>query len=368
MKIGIDAHHIGGQRTGTETYVYNLVKNLALLEPNGDRYAIYLNAQQTVGGLESKPNFEARRLPVSPGALRYALFYPAQSWSKCFDAFHAQFTLPPSLRGRTVLTVYDLSYERFPQFFRRKIVAQMKLLVPWSCRRADQIITISESSKSDLVEIYKLDPNLISVTYPGPPDHCKPMDSIQAKDHIRKSYGIDGPFILYVGNVEPRKNLPRLLDAFAQLKRKQRIEHKLVIVGQKAWLFNPVLERITKEGLAGEVVLTGYVPSSELPLFYNAASFMIYPSIYEGFGLPVIEAMACGTPVVTSVGSSLEEIARDAALLVDPYSVESIACAMDRLANDSDLQLRLRSASLLRAAKFSFRKMAELTREVYHRL
>ena len=155
MQIAIDAHQIGARRTGSETYVYNLVKFLARLEPNGDKYAVYLNSRHAVEGLESNSTMEGRSIPSSISAVRYAFFYPLQSWSKRFDTFHAQFTLPPLLRSRSVLTVYDLTFERFPQFFHRRVLAQMKLLVPWSCRRADHIITISESSKRDLVEIYR---------------------------------------------------------------------------------------------------------------------------------------------------------------------------------------------------------------------
>jgi glycosyltransferase involved in cell wall biosynthesis len=368
MQIAIDAHQIGGRRTGAETYVYNLVKYLALLEPNGDKYAVYLNSGEGVEGLESNPSFEGRGIPSSITPIRYALFYPLQSWSKRFDLFHAQFSLPPLLRSLSVLTVYDISYERFPHYFRRRIRAQMKALIPWSCRRADHIVTISECSKRDLVEIYRLDPNRITVTYPGPAEIFKPMDFEQAKRHLQEAYGIETPFVLYVGNLEPRKNLSRLLEAFAQLKRNDRIAHKLVIVGQKAWLYDGIFETVRKHSPEHDVLLTGYVPSADLPAFYNAASVMVYPSLFEGFGLPVVEAMACGTPVITSLGSSLEEIATGAAVLIDPYSISSMAAAIENVANNVEVQRELRQAGLARAACFSFRKMAEQTRAVYHRL
>ena len=241
--------------------------------------------------------------------------------------------------------------------------------MPWSCRRAHHIITISESSKRDLVEIYGLS---LGADYGDVPEglgeNCKPMEPGQAKDRLREAYGIEAHFSLYVGNLEPRKNLSRLLEAFAQLKRKDRIAHKLVIVGQKAWLYDEIFETLRTNSLEQQVILTGYVPSADLPVFYNAASLMIYPSLFEGFGLPVIEAMACGTPVITSYGSSLEEIASGAAVLVDPYSISSIAAAIENVANSSDIQRDLRKAGLARAACFSFRKMAEQTRAVYHRL
>src|SRR6185437_7135664 len=159
MRIAIDAHHIGDRRTGTETYLYHLVKNLALLPPNGETYSIYLNQTAEVEGLEGRPNFEARRLPFSKRAIRYGVFYPLESWQKRFDVLHVQFTLPPSLRSRSVVTVHDLCYEHFPQFFRPSVRALMKTLVPWSCRRADHVITVSESSKRDLVELYGIQPS-----------------------------------------------------------------------------------------------------------------------------------------------------------------------------------------------------------------
>jgi glycosyltransferase involved in cell wall biosynthesis len=368
MQIAIDAHQIGGRTTGSETYVYNLVRNLVLLPPNGEKYLVYLDRHQPAEGLKRTACFETKPIPTSVSHLRFGFFYPLESWRKSFDVFHAQFSLPPFLRVRSVLTVYDLTFERFPEFFTPKIRTQMKLLVPWSCRRADHIITISESSKRDLVERYRIDPERITVTYPGAGEIYQPMDSALAQKRIEEGYGIKPPFILYVGNLEPRKNLSRLLEAFAGLKRTERIAHKLVIVGQKAWRYDGIFEMVRKNNLEQAVSLTGYVPSADLPAFYNAATLMIYPSLFEGFGLPVVEAMACGIPVVTSLGSSLEEIAGGAAELVDPYSVSAIAAAIERVATDEDLQRRLRAAGLARASSFSFRRMAEQTRSVYQHL
>jgi glycosyltransferase involved in cell wall biosynthesis len=368
MQIAIDAHHIGGRRTGTETYVQNLVKFLGALEPNGDTYAVYLNEHELQHGWKGSAVFEARHIRSRVAALRYGWFYPLESWRRRFDVFHAQSGLPPFLRCRTVLTVYDLAFERFPHFFRRRIWAQMKIMVRQSCHRADHIITISESSKRDLVEFYRVDPERITVTYPAAPENCRPMDAQKVWERLSATYGIDAPYVLYVGNLEPRKNLPRLLEAFAELKRKQAVPHKLVLVGQKAWLCESIFQGIGDHSLKGYVYFTGYVPSDDLPVFYSGASVMVYPSIFEGFGLPVVEAMACGAPVITSLGSSLEEIAKDAAVLVDPYSVSEIANAIERVANDTELQGRLGHLGLRRAAQFSYRRMAEETRSVYCRL
>lgn len=368
MRIAIDAHHIGDRRTGTETYLYHLVKNLALLPPNGETYSIYLNQTAEVEGIEGRPNFESRRLPFSKRAFRYGVFYPLESWQKRFDVLHVQFTLPPSLRSRSVVTVHDLCYEHFPQFFRPSVRALMKTLVPWSCRRADHVITVSESSKRDLVELYGIQPSRITVTYPGAGSQFRPMDRDEARTIIRTTYGVGDDFIVYVGNLEPRKNLRRLLDAFFLLKEQNKITHKLLIVGQASWLAKDIIAAAGRGNLSKEVVFTGYVPAEDLPRFYSAATAMVYPSLFEGFGLPVVEAMACGTPVITSFGSSLEEIAGDAALLVDPYSTSAIASAIEKVANDPHLQRSLREAGLKRSGMFSFRRMAEQTCQVYHRL
>ena len=368
LRIAIDAHQIGRQRSGSETYAYNLVKHLGLLEPNGEKYVVYLDRHQTLDGLTLWPHLINKPIPTSISHVRFGLFYPLESWRGSFDVFHSQFSVPPFLRARSVLTVHDLAFERFPQFFNAKVLLSMKILIPASCRRADHIIAVSESTQRDLVEIYRLDPRRITVTHEGPSEIFKPMDSEQVQRRLEEAYGIPTPFLLYVGNLEPRKNLSRLLEAFAQLKRKDRIAQKLVIVGQKAWLYDDILETVRKNSLEQQVILTGYVPSADLPAFYNAASAMIYPSLFEGFGLPVVEAMACGTPVITSVGSSLEEIAKGAAVLVDPYSVSCIAAAIDKVANSADLRQELRQAGLARAAQFSFRRMAEQTRSVYHQL
>lgn len=368
MRIAIDAHHIGDRRTGTETYLYHLVKNLAALEPNGERYSVYLNRGAEIEGLAGKPNFETRNLPTARRAIRYGVFYPVESWRNRFDVLHTQFTVPPSLKGRSVVTVHDLCYERFPQYFRPTVLRQMKFLIPWSCKRADHILTDSESSKRDIVEFYRVDPDRITVTYLGSSDGFKPIDAAIAKEALQGRYGISSDFLLYVGNLEPRKNLARLLQAFSSLKRQGKIDHQLVIVGQPAWLSSDTFEIVKRDGLTSEVVFTGYVPAEDLPFLYNAASIMVYPSLFEGFGLPVVEAMACGTPVITSFGSSLEEIAGGAALLVDPYSTSAIASALEKLASDRSLQLSLREAGLERSATFSFRRMAEQTCEVYHRL
>lgn len=368
MRIGIDAHSVGGRKTGNETYTYNLVKHLSLLKSNGDEYIIYFTDGRAPDALAWNGHFTYRRIRPAKAYLRIPIAFPLESRMRKLDVLHAQYFLPPSLRCQTVLTVHDICYERFPQFFTKADYMRNKMAIPWSCRRADRIIAVSEATKKDLVELYGLNPEQISVIYEGAGEKYKPLNAEVCRELLRAAYQIHEPFILYVGNLQPRKNLSRLLEAFAQLKEKDRIPHKLLIVGQKAWLYNEIFATLRSHALEDQVILTGYVLAEDLPLFYNAASFLVYPSIYEGFGLPVIEAMACGTPVITSCGSSLEEVSGGAAILVDPYSVSSIASAVEKLAMDPALQEDLRCRGLANAGRFSFRKMAEETQYVYHQV
>jgi glycosyltransferase involved in cell wall biosynthesis len=369
LRVGIDAHCLGQRKTGNETYTYNLVKHLSLLARDGIDYIFYVTEK---GKRESSPASESwlrLRLirPASP-LVRIPIGFAIESRARNLDLLHAQYLLPHHLRCHTVLTVHDVIYERFPEFFTRADLYRNKIGVPWSCRRADHIITVSESSKRDLVELYGLNPERITVTYLGPAPGYGPIEEVEAKERLRERYQIEGDFILYVGAIQPRKNIPRLLSAFARLKLKHDLPHKLVIVGPKAWLPGEAFRCLEEHRRRDEITVTGYVPQEDLPYFYNAASVFVYPSICEGFGLPVIEAMACGTPTITSRGSSLEEIAGDAAVLVDPYDDLSIAGAIDKVLSDSDLRRKLRGSGLARSKEFSFCKMAEQTQAIYRQL
>ena len=220
-------------------------------------------------------------------------------------------------------TIPDIAYEHYPQFFSKFDVLRAKVLIRRSAERADHIITVSDYSKNDISRTYHIDPARITVTHEGAGSDFFPRDKDECREQIARKYGIKASFILYVGRLQERKNLRRLLSAYARVK-KEGADEKLVLVGKKDWGSGNIQTHLRSLDLKDSVIFTGYVPSADLPVFYNAAEAFIYPSIFEGFGLPVIEAMACGTPVLTSYGSSLQEVAGDAALLVDPMSEESI--------------------------------------------
>lgn len=369
MRIGIDAHCIGQRKTGNETYTYNLVKHLGLLEPDGIDYVVYLTSKAGHnGGVFVGPRSRTKLIRPETPYIRIPIGFASESRAEKLDVFHAQYILPHHLRCRTVLTVHDVIYERYPEFFTKPHYYRNKILIPWSCRRADHIITVSESSKRDLIEIYGLDPRRITVTYNGPHDCYRPLDQMEAKEHVRRRYGVQGEFILYVGAIHPRKNVPRLLSAFTKLKSKQKIPQKLVIVGPKAWLATEAFRAIENHPAKGDIIVTGYVPQEDLAYFYNAATVFVYVSICEGFGLPVLEAIACGTPTITSRGSSLEEVAGSAAVLVDPLDVSAIVSAIENVLSDSNLRARLRELGVARSSRFSCHEMALRTQAVYRQV
>lgn len=241
------------------------------------------------------------------------------------------------------------------------------MLVRESARKADHIITVSEHSKKDIIQLYGISSEKITVTYEGAGEQFVQLDKEKSRERVASKFGIDDAFILYVGRLQARKNLARLVQAYANV-RKAGFPHKLVFVGKQDSLFAPVLSRIRDMRLGQDVALLGYVDSTDLPALYNAADIFVYPSLYEGFGLPVMEAMACGTPVVTSLGCCLEEIAEGAAMLVDPLDELSIANAMKQVLAAPELCKQLGRAGLARSARFSFRNAARETIEVYERI
>jgi glycosyltransferase involved in cell wall biosynthesis len=365
LRIGIDGHAIGAHKTGNETYTFELVKGLTQLAPNGYRYFIYLTNSDVVANPPFQAtNFSFRCIRPSFPALRIPLGFPVESRLRHLDLFHAQYFLPPNLGCRTVLTVHDIGFETYPELYDKKYLFWFRSLIPRSCERADHIIAVSEFTRRDLIRKYHLPPGKIAVTYCGIGGQYRPMDEGEARRRVLQRYGIADPFILYVGNLQPRKNLRNLIRAFSRLRRRHSV-YKLVLAGQKAFEYAEIFRSVRDTGLEDSVFFPGYVSSTDLPLLYAAAAVFVYPSIFEGFGLPVIEAMACGAPTITSHGSSLEEVAGDGAELVDPLDVDQIHHAMERVLLDSNFRADLRERGLRRAAAFTSRNLGAETLRIY---
>ena len=366
LRIGIDVHSIGSQNGGNQTYYHELVRALAET-PREHHFILYYTKRGALTSIGEQDSVRLTRLWPSHRLLRIPLTLPWLAQHDRLDIFHAQYIVPPLLNCKTVTTIPDIAYEHFPQFFPFQQKAWLKTLVPRSARRADHIITVSEHSKRDLIGTYGIEEHKITVTYEGAGAAFRPIDRQQAKHRLAHRYQIVDDFILYVGRLQARKNIGRLVGAYSRL-RKSGYGHKLVLVGKADSPFQPVLSRIRELRLENDILLRGYVPDEDLPCFYSAADVFVYPSFYEGFGLPVLESMACGTPVVTSQGSSLDEIAGNAALFIDPLDEQSITDALKQLLGDPQLARRLAQDGLRRSRKFSFRTAAQQTIDVYERV
>jgi glycosyltransferase involved in cell wall biosynthesis len=367
MKIGIDAHTLGTRSAGNENYYLQLLRGLATFPSSTDRYIIYFTHANGASMVPTADHFRLKRIWPSSPFIRIPVSFPIEFRLEGLDVFHAQFIIPPFCAVRSVTTIPDILFEPFPEFFSPWERWRSQRLIPWSARRADHIITVSHYSRNEIINRYGIHPDRVTVVYESPREEFRVMNNDECRNQIESKYRISPPFIIYVGRLQARKNILRLVEAFAELSRKG-IDEKLVLVGKRDWLADKVLSRADELGLSGKVVCTGYVDWDDLPVFYNAAELFVFPSICEGFGAPVVEAMACGIPVVTSYGSSLEEVADGAAVLADPYSVRSIASAIEILLSDVSLRDSLRKKGLKRAANFTLSKKAAQTLSIYRRV
>jgi glycosyltransferase involved in cell wall biosynthesis len=371
MQIGIDAHAIGAQQGGNETYIRNLIKALAAIDSE-NRYTIYLAQPDAAvewreGFARQFPNFSIRLLPKPTPIVRVPVFLAYELRRRPVDVLHVQYTAPPFCPAPVVATIHDLAFEHLPETFTRRGSLQLKLTVRRTARRAARIATVSEYSRQDLLRTYGLPPEKVVVTYNGVESHFTPdpagPDEAAA---IRARFQIGREYLLAVGSLQPRKNLVRLIRTYAKLRAERPgFTPQLVIVGRKLWLADSIFDEVKRQPWADDVILTGYVTDADLPALYRGAAAFVYPSIFEGFGLPPLEAMACGTPVVTSNTSSLPEVTGDAALLVDPYSEDQIADALLQITGDEALRSRLRAAGLEQAKRFTWRDAAARTLQLY---
>ncbi|MGH9752280.1 MAG: glycosyltransferase family 4 protein [Blastocatellia bacterium] len=371
MHIGIDAHAIGARQAGNETYIRGLIKSLA--EIDGDNlYTIYLaNAAAAAQWRENftnrYKNFTVRLLPPPTPLVRVPVYLTYELFRRPVDVLHVQFTAPPFCRVPVVASIHDLSFERMPETFTRRGSFQLKLTVRWTAKKAARVATISEFSRQDLLNIYKLPPEKVVVTYCGVESGFTPHPSgPNEAEEVRGRFGISRDFLLAVGSLQPRKNLVRLIRAYARLRsEREDFRPQLVIVGRKLWLASEIFDEALRHRWADDVILTGYVADEDLPPLYRAARAFVYPSLFEGFGLPPLEAMACGTPVVTSNVSSLPEVAGGAALLIDPNDEQALANALIEIANNERLRAELREKGIAQAKKFTWRAAAEQTLRLY---
>jgi len=278
------------------------------------------------------------------------------------DLFHSpHFVFPIFNPGKLILTIHDLTPLLFPDIFSLQARIYMKTMIWLSKFKADKIITVSQNTKDDLVEIFNYNPDKIKVVYNGVDKSYRVINDKQLINDVRDKYDTGEEFLLYVGNIKPHKNIPALLKALSNIDK----QHKLVIVGKRDKAYNEIFDIINEYNLDDQVVFTGFVPDEDLILLYNAATLFVYPSLYEGFGLPPLEAMACGTPVITSNVSSLPEVVGEAAITVDPHNTIKLSETINKILVNKGLQNKMIQKGIERAEQFTWEKTAQETIKVY---
>jgi glycosyltransferase involved in cell wall biosynthesis len=371
MSVYVDVSAAVHAKAGIGRYAGSLARALVAQAP--DRFALFYNrtgGTRPPEGLETVPartiraGYKPWRMAVWMGQLARVGFNRLVPDA---ELFHATEHLLPPLRGvPTVLTVHDMIFKLFPEHQKLLNYWYLNMTMPLYCRRAGAILTVSEASKRDIVRHYTLAPERVTVIHEAASPEFAPAEP-SVVDEARRRYGLPEGFLLHVGTIEPRKNLTRLIEALQQL-REAGLRIPLVLTSSKGWLYDEFFRRLEALDVQDAVHFTGYVPTADLPLLYNAATVVVTPSVYEGFGLPVLEAMACGIPVVSSSSSSLPEIGGDAAVYFDPYDVEAMASAIRAVWTDAELRADLQERGLVQAARFSWDRAARETLGVYQRL
>ena len=359
LTIGIDASRAArAQRTGTETYSLELIKALASLASPLRRLWLYTPHPPRPSDWPDSPYVETRVIPWPRlwTHLRLATELQRHPPDVLFVPAHV---LPLYCPAPAVVTVHDLGYRHYPDTHRRFDRWYLDWTTRRHCRLARQIIADSQATKQDLLDFYGADPDWISVVYLGRDESLKPVTDPAIIAQTKARYNIHGDYLLYLGTLHPRKNLVRLIEAFCQaMVATTNRDLKLVIAGKQGWLYDQILARVRQLGLTERVIFPGYVAVEDKPALLSGALAYVFPSLFEGFGLPVLEAMACGTPVLTSNNSSLPEVAGDAALLVDPRQTADITAGLVQLITDSHLRQQLVGRGYRQIQDFSWPKAA----------
>jgi Glycosyltransferase len=372
LHIAIDYTAAVQQRAGIGRYTRELVGALLRLpeaREAGHRYTLFAAAggQAVPADLPPSPAVRFRFLPISDEWAarlwhRARLPIPVEVFTGPVDLFYSpDFVLPPTRPGtRTLLTVHDLSFLRYPDHFVPKLVRYLERVVPASVARADRVLADSEATRADLIRLLGTPPEKVEVLYSGVDPRFRPEPESGERERLRARYGLDRPYVLSVGTLQPRKNFVRLIRAFARLPDTGRV---LVIAGGRGWLYESVLEEAARH--PDRVRVLGFVEDADLPALYRGADLFVFPSFYEGFGLPVLEAMACGVPVVASDASSIPEMVGTAGILLPPDDAQGMAGALLQLLQDAAFHAEMRQRALEQAGWFSWEQTARRTLEAY---
>lgn len=371
MRIAFDAQFLyDSMKTGIGKSAEYILKNLNLREENEyflnvkdvRRHNLYSESMNELlkRGYQKALcpwylNSIASRLPEEI-MLPYSKLFPKEVDATIFF----NFLVPRGVRGKVLTVIHDMTYKTFPETVEETTRKNLDRNMDYIINRADSILVVSEFSRQELIRYYPHAREKTKVILWGVDrKQFHPNYTQQEKLKVLKKHQIDMPYILYLGTLEPRKNISRLIKAYAKLYKEKKVLHKLVVAGKKGWMYNDIYEIIRQNQLEDNVVFTGYVEDSDMPVLMAAAELFTFPSLYEGFGLPPLEAMACGTPVLVSNTASLPEVVGDAGILVNPYDIDDIANAIEAIVNDDDKKMMLKAAGLERAKRYSWENAAK---------
>ncbi len=372
MRILVDYTSAIAQGAGIGRYTRSLVDALARVDHDDDFTLFSAERPSGARAFPQAPRFRSvcgpldnRRMTILWHRLRAPL--PIEAFTGRADVLHApDFSLPPTFGARSVVTIHDLAFMTHPECAVPTLRAYLNRVVPRAVRYADHIIAVSQRTSDDLVELLGVAPKRISVIHLGIDPSVRRVDDVATLNATAARYGLRAPFVLAIGTIEPRKNFARLIEAFSVARGRPGGPAQLVIAGRKGWLYDDVFAAVTRLGLGDAVRFLDYIPDGDLPRLYSLASVVAMPSLYEGFGIPVVEAMACGVPVVASSAGSLPEIVGDAGLLTAPEDVDALAEALTRAVSDEPLRAHLVARGYARARAFDWDKAARQHVEVYH--
>jgi glycosyltransferase involved in cell wall biosynthesis len=367
MRIGIDARLVYYSKAGIGQYILRLVEALAALKAEEDEFVL-LQSRKDHTQIVDDHNFSRVSLwtpshhRLEQTALRFEI------GRLRLDLLHSPDFIPPFRRNcESVITIHDLAFLLYPHFLTKES-ARYYGQIDQAVRRTDHIIAVSESTRQDTIKLLGVPERKITVIHEAANPIYRRIDADEARRHVVKTYGLDQRYILFVSTIEPRKNLPGLLQAYRKLLDDYKCPERLVLAGSPGWLSEEVYQMVETLRLDDHVRFLGRVPSEHLVYLYNAAQLLVHPSFYEGFGLPPLEAMTCGTPAIVSNVSALPEVVGDAALLIDPHDIEGLTVAMWRALTDEDLRASLIAKGFKRAQMFSWERAAQETLDVYRRV
>ncbi|WP_252221735.1 MULTISPECIES: glycosyltransferase family 1 protein [unclassified Clostridium] len=375
MKVSIELQPCLKNKSGIGVYTYELTKRLQNFRDIKVEGSIFnfLNRNDIstdIQGLDIKKNicslfpYGIYRRIWSYAPIKYNFLFRGNA--DIYQFFN--FVIPSNISGKVITTIHDLTYILYPNTMdtsnRKRLEKDMKKTV----NRADYIITISENSKSDIIKYLGIDENKIQVVYPGVGETYKRMLDNYEIESVKKKYSIENEYILYLGTLEPRKNIETIIRAYNLFTQSNKNNIKLVLAGKKGWLYDDIFKLIKEFGIEDNVIFTDYVDDKDKPALYQGAKLFLFPSLYEGFGIPLVEAMASRTPVITSNSSSLPEVAGEAAIITAPLDYKEISKSIERVLNDSELREKMINEGVKQANKFSWDASAEKLKNIYYDL